>query len=214
MRTLFLALLAFVLASPAQALDLSPGRQFFSATCTDTNDTPATTVNVDVSDLTNVDGFNEAVDPDLNLGDAAQTSGSADGWCDDTPWIIKADWTTAGNSGIYVGPLTGFSREGIFFLVEITAMTATDYSFDLVFEVPWDATDFHTWHKSADLTDTTGTQFIPLGAREDTSSGSEVTDWGVFPSGLPIYLKFDMDGAGNFDFDVFGGSLKDLGGSR
>lgn len=101
-------------------MDMTRPRVWVDQTCTDTFNVPATTTNVSLTTVANWDTMEEAINPDKNIGDAVQTSGSADGWCDTTPWVIKGTFTMGASQNLFFGPLLNIPKQG--FLI--------DYDFD------------------------------------------------------------------------------------
>ena len=211
MKTLLLALCLTLLSIPAHAQWGSFGSkqrkletafsagtgaplQIFDQDCADTNDTPATTDGTDVSDVTNWDTRAEAVDVLGNLGDAVQTTGSADGWCDATPWVIKANWTTAGDEELFIGPFL-LPANGLY--IHWSSPTIiTDYDIIWQFDNTWAATE--TVFASVLNVSESASDLVYLFAPTALAAGhDELDDYNVNPMpNRPLYLQVGLDGAG------------------
>lgn len=198
-----LASLVFLMvaASPSVAVEkliFDRSQTLFDSDCTDTFSVPATTVNVNLTTTTNWDTFAEAVNPALNKDDAAQTSGSADGWCDATPWIMKGTFTIAADEELYIGPF-GVPPTGFYLFWDFSSI-GTTYSFDLGYKTPWAA----VWDDFMLFADSTVTSpiFAYYGPTDNNLSVSVDPSFGPFPSGLDYYLFIDLNGVGTFTWDM------------
>ena len=186
-------------ALPASAdFQLDRVQWLFDSDCTDANDTPATTVNVAVNDLANWNTLGEAIDPSLNENDAVQTSGSADGWCDDAPYRIRGNWTTTGNQTVLIGPVR--VPDSGFAVVQDWTSVGTDYSWDFSYQPPWAATTAN-WSQINDST-TTGDTVGLISPLTETSGNIVSHGAANFPAGMLYYLKLDLDGAGTWTVDA------------
>lgn len=187
------------LAAPAAALDLTDplGRLVFDSDCTDSFDTPAVSVTTDILTHTNWDSISEAIDPDANLGDATQTSGSADGWCDSTPWVISGAITTTASRDLYVGPVS-IDGNGLMLSVRSNPNVTsyqTIFMFDSADEGVQDA------YMSTGANTTTNPEVELFGPWEETG-GDVSDDAGNVPiPTAPLYLRFDLNGTGTFGVD-------------
>ncbi|MEE8386111.1 MAG: hypothetical protein V3S01_09355 [Dehalococcoidia bacterium] len=199
-----LRLLSLILlfALPSHAVyDLGEKRiQLMSATCTDSNDTPATTSGQDLTTTTNWDfqGGTEMPDPSLNLEDAEQVSGSADGWCDTTPWVIAMNAVVEGGDVTQViGPFI-YPAQGWYVFQECDSV-GTDLNYRWDVQTPWEentsSTPIYT------MTDVTGTRnLLYFGPHEDTVAGGVTKP---IPGDMRGVLLWGRDGAGTWTCDVW-----------
>lgn len=200
------SLIAFVavpsIASAADYFDMYPGKVIFDAICTDLYDTPAVTVTTDITTGANWDTYSEAINPDLNLNDDVQTSGTPDGWCDSQPWIIKGDFTFAADEDMFIGPIR-YPTEGLYWNVDVDAVV-TDWDARVYILTPWGAGNaLDTWAN------------IPVIA----AAGINLWFWGPAPldnwdnttllaagsgpvPGATLYLFVGCDGIGDCDFSL------------
>ena len=199
------------LASAAEARNANPlgmrtdrPRHFIDRDCTDIYNVPATTDGTVLTTLTNWDTMAEAVNPDANLDDAVQTSGSADGWCDSEPWKIKGAYTSGASSSVFVGPLI-VDGNG-FFLTWYFPTIVTSYQFFFGYSPELAPTSFRQLGGSAALTSTIVNlaEILPIHATSASATSSQYTAFDNFfwPSGRPIYLQITTTGAGAFAYDV------------
>lgn len=197
-RITLLVVLALLIATPAFALDLSRERVIFSVDCTDTNDVPATTVNIDVSDPNNYDSQSESIDPDRNLGDAVQTSGSSDGWCDATPWVIKGVIVAGSSEDLWIGPVS-FAKAGVAVVWDFDAI-GTSFSVDLTFRRP----GFLNTIQAAAFTDETSpfAGYMLLGPHPVADSLATLAAVQPFMAGAEYFLRVDLNGAFTWQFAI------------
>ncbi len=202
-----LVFMATAVHAEADFLDLRISRVLFDATCTDTEDTPATTVNVDVSTLSNWDSLAEMINPDRNKRDAVQTSGSADGWCDAKPWIIKGSWTAASDRNLFIGPIL-LPNTGFYTLIDFTTI-ATDWAWLWQIRSDVDALSNFTIGTLG-----SSTAVVPLlhyiGPMVESSSAIASVRIPI-PTGVRNHLILDLDGAGTWLVDTMFFTPKDVG---
>lgn len=193
-----------ILTKPSGGRDLTGlrydrPRLIVDVTCTDSFNTPATTVNVDVRTLTNVDTMAEAVNPDRNINDAVQTSGSADGWCDSQPWVMKGAHTGTGT--IFFGPLKNVPYQGFLLNWNFTAAFG-NYQFSFCHKNLYDV--------AVCQQDGTMTATASLGAQLGevtpitSSAGSQYTSFDNFwfPQGREFYMRLNFAAAGAYTYSV------------
>lgn len=175
-------------------------RALFENGCTDSFNVPATTVGVDVRTLTNWDTMAEAINPDKNINDAVQTSGSADGWCDSYPWVIKGSVTGAGL--VYIGPLKTFPYQG--FLVEANyAAAAGNYQYAICHKATYDVSVCRNDGLTTAVSTTASNlvwDFVPTFS--NSASQYSVADNFWFPEGRDAYLTINFASAGAYTFGL------------
>lgn len=203
MRLFALIIAALLLPSFASAdLDLAKygSWQIFDSDCTDSFSLPAPPVATDLTITNNWDTVAEAIDPSLNKDAPAQTSGSADGWCDATPWIIKLSHTHGADEDVFVGPFK-MPAEGFYWQFDPGTLTVTTFSVDWGFIRPWAPTTFTNIWLEADSSSTTGILRL-IAPYNEGSSQVTAGDYGPQPA-TPLYLKVDINGAGDFTMDAW-----------
>lgn len=196
-----------VALAEVSALRLDRPRILFDSDCTDSYSVPATTVNLAVNTLTTWDSLVEAINPDRNRQDAVQTSGSADGWCDATPWIMKGSITTGADTNLWLGPFIAPDL-GFFLSYQFSAL-ATTYSFDVWYKLPWSTNTGDILMSFAD-SNSTAALGVPYGPYDPTNSQLTGGDNMAFPSGMVFYLMLDLNGAGTFTFDAASNPIKNF----
>lgn len=183
----------------ADGFRLDRARIWFDSGCTDSFNTPATTVNVNLTTIANWNSMATAVNPDRNVNDATQTSGSADGWCDSSPWIMKGSLTGAGT--VYIGPFKTIPYQG--FLLEWNFSAAFgNYSFFFCHKSLLDTTLCRQDGGNAAIA-TTGNLVADItpgnpGAASQYASFDNF--W--FVQNRPSYLQLTLAGAGAYTFSV------------
>jgi hypothetical protein len=101
------------------------------ADCTDSYDTPAPFGDATVvSNENNWNTFAKAVDIMSNYSSAVQTSGSADGWCDATPWVINGSITMSSNEDLFLGPFR-FPGSGVAYRSIFTSLAGSG-AYDII----------------------------------------------------------------------------------
>lgn len=205
MRVLLALVLALAFPLTAGALDLAGdngSRVLIDADCTDDYDTPATTVG-DITTVTTWDEPSEVIDPDDNLFDSRQTSGSSDGWCDDEPWVIYGVITTGTNETLFIGPVTYPRRYSGFYYSWIMSVIGTSYSFDWMLVPPYVSNPANSdLDVLGQIGDTSGTaqnmywvgQLFDEGT--DQIAGHSFWPW---PEGSATLLRLDLNGAASWD---------------
>lgn len=209
LRFLLALVLVAAFASPALADATSPGtrldrpRLLFDAGCTDSFDVPAVTVTTDILVETNWDTIAEAVNPDQNLGDAVQTSGSADGWCDATPWVISGTRITAGDEDLYIGPLI-LPRGGVYGNLRVGGTPGLDIVPVFRFNPPWSSpsTDIHSSITPIAAASTVLWYYGPDDDDNWTNSNMVAAASAPFGGGQSMYLHVNIDGAATWVFDL------------
>lgn len=183
----------------AYGLRLDRGRILFDVGCTDAFNTPATTVNVNLTTLGNWGTMDTAVNPDRNINDAVQTSGSADGWCDSSPWIMKGALTGAGT--VYLGPLKNIPPQGFMLEWNFTAV-AGNYSYFFCHKSSYDTSYCRTEGGNSAIA-TTGdlTAEITPGVPAAPSQYSAFDNF-WFVQGRPTYLRINFAAAGAYTFSI------------
>jgi hypothetical protein len=183
----------------------SPGLRFdrprviFDRSCTDTFNVPATTVNVNVATIANWDTLAEAVNPDRNVLDAVQTSGSADGWCDSRPWIIKGTFAPGGATQVYVGPIQNFPKQGVHMFWN-AQLAPGNYQHWFGVNVNMDSAGavFHTLAALTAAAASLGP--INYNISPVAVGGSQYVAFERFqvPVGVPLYYRLNFAGAGAY----------------
>jgi hypothetical protein len=153
---------------------------------------------VDLTVLTNWDTFSEAYDIQANIGALAQVSGDPDGLCDASPETVLGNFTLAADQGLVLGPIK-FPAGGIFWVHDFTAI-ATDYRFLFQLEQPWDSAGM-TFTGTATDTSLTPEGYVFGPGPVGVSSYLNAADQLPFPA-ANIYIVLDLDGVGDFDFNV------------
>jgi hypothetical protein len=153
---------------------------------------------VDLTVLTNWDTFSEAYDIQANIGALAQVSGDPDGLCDASPETLLGNFTLAADQGLVIGPIK-FPAGGVFWVHDFTAI-ATDYRFLFQLEQPWDSAGM-TFTGTPTDTSLTPEAYVFGPGPVGTSSYINAADQLPFPAAR-IYIVLDLDGIGDFDFNV------------
>lgn len=185
-------------------MDLTRPRVWADQTCTDSFGTPATNEGA-VNVLANVDTMEEAINPDNNIGNATQTGGSADGWCDSTPWVMRGTLTMGASQNVFFGPFYNTPKQGFIL----------SYDFDAII------TNYRWWigHRSGlNVTGSVGVFTTDIGQTVSTTLGPiqhEITpgnaggpsQYGTFDNawfvqGRKMYLNLATTGAGVFTFGL------------
>lgn len=180
----------------SDGLRMNRTRILFDSGCTDSFNTPATTVNVNLTNLANWNSMATAVNPDRNINDATQTSGSADGWCDSAPWIIKGT-TTSGNNTVYLGPFKSIPNAG-FMLEWNFSAAAGNYQFFFCHKAAYDTSVCRTEGGNAAIA-TTGDLTAEISPFPPVSSQYSTFDnfWFV---DRPTYMRITFASAGTYTF--------------
>jgi hypothetical protein len=150
------------------------------------------------------DAFDEAINPKLNWGYGPQTSGVADGWCDEAPWVLAGDITVDGNEQIIIGPFLG-DLPGFQLIVEITAMTGTSFQPQMAMHGPFDPSLLHQLGAGTASTATSGVDQWVFGTWLDGEANNSQVTATDSPSLHPSqiwFLRMSMVGAGNYDWSI------------
>lgn len=191
-------------------MDMTRARVWADQTCTDTFNVPNTTwaTRTGLASLTTVanwDTMEEAVNPDENIGNAVQISGTADGWCDSTPWVIKGSFSMGASQSLFLGPFLNTPKQG-FILA---------YDFDAI------VTNYRWWigHRSGlnvsgavgvfqtDIGQTASTTLGPIQHEITPGNAGSPSQYGTFDNawfvqGRKMYLNLATTGAGTFTFGL------------
>lgn len=192
-------------------MDLSHARVWVDVGCTDSFNVPNTTwaTRTSLASLTTVanwDTMEEAVNPDENIGDAVQTSGSADGWCDATPWVIKGSFTMGASQNLFLGPFLNIPKQG-FLIGHDFDTIVTNYSFWIGYRsglgISGSTGVFQSYigHSAATSLTSNIAEVTPITA----SLGSQYVanfDNAWFVQGRRQYLNIRTTGAGAFTFSM------------
>lgn len=209
MRNLFLSLIILAFALPSWGSEDTIGGvadlgsstwHFVDSGCTDSFNVPATTDGTDLTDPTAWDSMAEAINPAANVDDAVQTSGVADGWCDDTPWQWTGIVTIAGDEELYIGPVS-FPTPGLFWFIDVDTIV-TDYNIKLNVNAPWSATLARPIAQSGAVT-ALAIQSGYFGPTPEGTTQLVGADQSALPAGVNYYIVFDIDGAGAWDLGNF-----------
>lgn len=171
--------------------DLTKPRILFETACTDSNDTPATTVNIDLTNTDNWDTVQEAINPDRNLRDAVQVSGSADGWCDAKPWVVKGLFNVTTAQDMWFGPIH-VNPSGVYISTNMNNI-GTNWAWLMDFVPGWpgataDSLMFHA------VSTSTANTLVLFGPFVDDAGPVGDSEHAPFPVGVKIYLRFDANG--------------------
>lgn len=183
-----------------EGMDMSRARVWVDQTCTDSFSVPATTVNVNLTTVGNWDAMNEAINPDKNIGNAVQTSGSADGWCDSTPWVIRGTFTMGASQNLFLGPFRNIPKQGFNLVWDFDAII-TNYAWWFGYATGINLGSYRDLGGMAASTTLTTLQAEIIPTTWSSSVFSTFDNF-QFIQGRPQYLRLATTGAGVFTFGL------------
>ena len=207
---LFLAPVAMAQFNPSgirgskslSGMDLTRARVWVDQTCTDAFNTPATTTNINLTTVANWDTVLEPINPDKNIGDAVQTSGSADGWCDTTPWVIKGTFTMGASQTLWLGPFYNVPKQGFVMNWDFDAII-TNYQWLFAYRTGLNngvnGVQFLGGQTASTTLGPIQAEIAPVNAAPSTWA---TFDNFYFVQGRPMYLRLATTGAGVFTFGL------------
>lgn len=184
-------------------MDLTRPRVWVDQTCTDSFNTPATTTNVNLTTVANWDTMLEAINPDKNIGDAVQTGGAADGWCDTTPWVIKGTFTMGATQVLWFGPFSNIPKQGFNLIWDFDAII-TNYQWFFSYTTGINSGTANSFLNHGGMTASTTLGPLQAEISPFPPSGSQFAafDNFWFMQGRKQFLKLTTTGAGVFTFGL------------
>lgn len=197
---------AYHKARNLSGMDVSRPRVWIDQTCTDSFNVPNTTwaTRTGLTNLTTVanwDTIVEAVNPDQNIGDSVQASGTADGWCDAQPWVIKGTFTMGASQTLWLGPFMNIPRGGFYMNYDFDAIV-TNYGWVFAYTtgLNYGVNGVQFLGGNSGIT-TLGPVHVEVGPVNQANSVITTFENFFFPL-RPMYLRLSTTGAGVFTFGL------------